>query len=93
MATRSASTATYSATGPAARHLAEAVGCPAVTMRRLAEELGLTQPVLYSAFASRQCDAPPHGPVGLAVLRDRTPSWCWYPSVGDAVAAVDAQAG
>ena len=38
----------------AARGLAEADGWPAVTMRRLAGELGVTQPVLYSAFASRQ---------------------------------------
>ncbi|MBB3674756.1 TetR-like C-terminal domain-containing protein [Modestobacter versicolor] len=38
----------------AARELAEAEGWPAVTMRRLAGELGVTQPVLYSAFAGRQ---------------------------------------
>jgi AcrR family transcriptional regulator len=38
----------------AARDLAEAHGWAAVTMRRLAGELGVTQPVLYSAFASRQ---------------------------------------
>jgi AcrR family transcriptional regulator len=38
----------------AARHLAETDGWPAVTMRRLAGELGVTQPVIYSAFASRQ---------------------------------------
>jgi AcrR family transcriptional regulator len=38
----------------AARRVAEADGWPAVTMRRLAGELGVTQPVLYSAFASRQ---------------------------------------
>lgn len=38
----------------AARTLAEADGWPAVTMRRLAGELGVTQPVIYSAFASRQ---------------------------------------
>src|SRR6201994_4753497 len=37
-----------------ARDLAEAEGWPAVTMRRLAGELGVTQPVLYSAFAGRQ---------------------------------------
>ncbi|HUA50052.1 MAG TPA: TetR/AcrR family transcriptional regulator [Solirubrobacteraceae bacterium] len=37
-----------------ARDLAESNGWPAVTMRRLAGELGVTQPVLYSAFASRQ---------------------------------------
>ena len=36
------------------RDLAESDGWPAVTMRRLAGELGVTQPVLYSAFASRQ---------------------------------------
>jgi len=38
----------------AARNLAEVEGWPAVTMRRLAGALGVTQPVLYSAFASRQ---------------------------------------
>jgi len=37
-----------------ARELAEADGWPAVTMRRLAGELGVTQPVIYSAFANRQ---------------------------------------
>jgi AcrR family transcriptional regulator len=35
-----------------ARDLAESEGWPAVTMRRLAAELGVTQPVLYSAFPS-----------------------------------------
>ncbi len=34
-----------------ARILAEAEGWPAVTMRRLAAELCVTQPVIYSAFA------------------------------------------
>jgi AcrR family transcriptional regulator len=38
----------------AARGLAESDGWGAVTMRRLAAELGVTQPVLYSAFDSRQ---------------------------------------
>jgi len=38
----------------AARTLAESDGWAAVTMRRLAGELGVTQPVLYSAFAGRQ---------------------------------------
>jgi AcrR family transcriptional regulator len=38
----------------AARNIAEADGWGAVTMRRLAQELGVTQPVLYSAFDSRQ---------------------------------------
>ncbi|HEY2281385.1 MAG TPA: WHG domain-containing protein [Streptosporangiaceae bacterium] len=38
----------------AVRDLAESDGWPAVTMRRLSGELGVTQPVLYSAFASRQ---------------------------------------
>ncbi len=36
------------------RTIAEADGWPAVTMRRIAGELGVTQPVLYSAFAGRQ---------------------------------------
>lgn len=34
--------------------LAEAEGWPAVTMRRLATALGVTQPVLYTVFAGRQ---------------------------------------
>jgi AcrR family transcriptional regulator len=38
----------------AARDLADAEGWSAVTMRRLAAELGVTQPVLYTAFAGRQ---------------------------------------
>jgi len=38
----------------AARRVAESDGWAALTMRRLAGELGVTQPVLYSAFASRQ---------------------------------------
>jgi len=37
-----------------ARDLAESDGWAAVTMRRLAGELGVTQPVLYSAFVGRQ---------------------------------------
>jgi AcrR family transcriptional regulator len=37
-----------------ARDVAESDGWPAVTMRRLAADLGVTQPVLYSAFAGRQ---------------------------------------
>lgn len=51
----------------AARALAESDGWAAVTMRRLAGELGITQPVLYSAFAGRQAliDA-----VALAGFRD-----------------------
>jgi AcrR family transcriptional regulator len=61
----------------AARTLAEADGWPAVTMRRLAGELGVTQPVLYSAFTSRQAliDA-----VALDGFRD----------VAEALEAVDA---
>jgi len=35
----------------AARDVAEAEGWDAVTMRRVAAELGMTQPVIYSAFA------------------------------------------
>lgn len=34
--------------------LAESEGWAAVTMRRLATEIGVTQPVLYSAFSGRQ---------------------------------------
>jgi len=37
-----------------ARRIAEAEGWDAVTVRRLATELGLTQPVLYTAFGKRQ---------------------------------------
>lgn len=37
-----------------ARALAESDGWGAVTMRRLAGQLGVSQPVLYSAFANRQ---------------------------------------
>src|SRR3954466_10063607 len=38
----------------AARELAESDGWAAVTMRRLAGQLGVTQPVIYSVFAGRQ---------------------------------------
>jgi AcrR family transcriptional regulator len=38
----------------AARDLAESEGWAAVTMRRVAAEIGVTQPVLYSAFSGRQ---------------------------------------
>ena len=38
----------------AARDLAESDGWAAVTMRRLSGDLGVTQPVLYSAFDGRQ---------------------------------------
>ena len=37
-----------------ARRIAEAEGWDAVTIRRLATELGVTQPVLYTAFGKRQ---------------------------------------
>jgi AcrR family transcriptional regulator len=37
-----------------ARDLAESEGWAAVTMRRVATEIGVTQPVLYSAFSGRQ---------------------------------------
>lgn len=37
-----------------ARTIAEAEGWGAVTMRRLSSDLGVTQPVVYSAFAGRQ---------------------------------------
>ena len=38
----------------AAWRVAEAEGWPAVTMRRIAGDLGVTQPVLYTVFAGRQ---------------------------------------
>jgi len=41
-------------TQAAARDLAESEGWAAVTMRRVAAEIGVTQPVLYSAFSGRQ---------------------------------------
>jgi AcrR family transcriptional regulator len=56
-----------------ARDLAESEGWPAVTIRRLAAELGVTQPVLYSAFAGRQAilDAVAlHGFNAIAVALD-----------------------
>jgi AcrR family transcriptional regulator len=37
-----------------ARDLAESEGWAAVTMRRLAGDLGVTQPVIYSAYSGRQ---------------------------------------
>ena len=54
----------------AARTIAEADGWPAVTMRKLAADLGVTQPVLYSAFPSRQAlvDAVALG--GFSALAD-----------------------
>ena len=38
----------------AAWRIAEAEGWPAVTMRRIAGDLGVTQPVLYTVFSGRQ---------------------------------------
>jgi AcrR family transcriptional regulator len=37
-----------------ARRIAEAEGWDAVTIRRLATELGVTQPIIYTAFGKRQ---------------------------------------
>jgi AcrR family transcriptional regulator len=61
----------------ATRDLAEADGWSAVTMRRLAGALGVTQPVLYSAFASRQAL------IDAVALNG-------FNSVADALEAVDA---
>jgi AcrR family transcriptional regulator len=53
-----------------ARDVAEAEGWPAVTMRRLAGDLGVTQPVLYSAFAGRQALVDAVAVAGFADLAD-----------------------
>ena len=53
-----------------ARDLAEAEGWPAVTMRRLASELGVTQPVLYTVFDSRQALVDAITLVGYRELAD-----------------------
>ena len=54
----------------AARDLAESDGWSAVTMRRLAGKLGVTQPVLYSAFAGRQALVDAVALNGFADLAD-----------------------
>ena len=54
----------------AARELAESHGWTAVTMRRLAGELGVTQPVLYSVFDSRQALIDAVAVDGFAVLAE-----------------------
>lgn len=54
----------------AARELAESDGWAAVTMRRLAGELGVTQPVLYSAFDGRQALVDAIAVNGFADLAD-----------------------
>jgi AcrR family transcriptional regulator len=53
-----------------ARTVAEAEGWSAVTMRRLAGELGVTQPVLYSAFVGRQALVDAVALAGFADLAD-----------------------
>lgn len=50
--------------------MAESEGWAAVTIRRLAGELGVTQPVLYSAFASRQAVVDAVALEGFAVLAE-----------------------
>ena len=54
----------------AARRVAEAEGWEAVTMRRLAAELGVTQPVLYSAFAGRQALVDAVALAGFSAIAD-----------------------
>jgi len=63
----------------AARRLAEAEGWDAVTMRRLAAELGVTQPVLYSAYAG-----------GRQALVDSV-SVAGFGAIADALEAVEAE--
>lgn len=58
----------------AAWRIAEAEGWPAVTMRRLAGELGATQPVLYSAFPGRQALIDAVALKGFDVLADELES-------------------
>lgn len=65
----------------AARRLAEAEGWDAVTMRRLAAELGVTQPVLYSAYAG-----------GRQALVDSV-SVAGFTAIADALEAVEAEPG
>lgn len=54
----------------AAWEVAEAEGWSAVTMRRLAGELGATQPVLYSVFAGRQAVIDAVALNGFSALAD-----------------------
>jgi AcrR family transcriptional regulator len=53
-----------------ARRIAEAEGWDAVTIRRLATELGVTQPVLYTAFGKRQDIVDAAALRGFAELAD-----------------------
>ncbi len=53
-----------------ARRIAEAEGWDAVTIRRLATELGVTQPVLYTAFGKRQDIVDAVALCGFAELAD-----------------------
>ena len=62
-----------------ARRLAEAEGWEAVTMRRVAAELGVTQPVLYSAYAG-----------GRQALVDSV-SVAGFSAIADALEAVEAE--
>ncbi|WP_432497956.1 TetR/AcrR family transcriptional regulator [Kineococcus gypseus] len=54
----------------AARDLAESEGWAAVTVRRLAATLGVTQPVLYTVFAGRQAVVDAVALAGFADLAD-----------------------
>ena len=63
----------------AVRSLAEAEGWDAVTMRRVATELGVTQPVLYSAYAG-----------GRQALVDSV-SVAGFSAIADALEAVEAE--
>lgn len=62
-----------------ARRVAEAEGWEAVTMRRLAGELGVTQPVLYSAF-----------PGGRQALVDAV-ALAGFDAISEALEAVEAE--
>ncbi|HEY0238475.1 MAG TPA: TetR/AcrR family transcriptional regulator [Friedmanniella sp.] len=65
----------------AARRLAEAEGWDAVTMRRVAAEIGVTQPVLYSAYAG-----------GRQALVDSV-AVAGFRAIAEALESVDAEPG
>jgi AcrR family transcriptional regulator len=63
-----------SLTMQAAREIAEASGWDAVTMRGLAQQLGMTQPALYAAFDGRQAIVDAIALQGFAELASRLES-------------------
>ena len=64
------------------RRIAEAEGWAAVTIRRLATELGVTQPVLYTAFGKRQDIVDAVALLGFAELGRETPDRHRVPALG-----------